>query len=58
MVYATGLSAGTLYYVRVAAVNTVGTSAWPTASNPTPPAAAPDRVTFSPTGPRSRVPFS
>ncbi|KAH8064142.1 hypothetical protein JL720_12940 [Aureococcus anophagefferens] len=58
VVYATGLSAGTLYYVRVAAVNTVGTSAWATASNPTAPAAAPDRVTFSSTGPRSRVPFS
>ncbi|KAH8048885.1 serine/threonine kinase [Aureococcus anophagefferens] len=53
VVYATGLSAGTLYYVRVAAVNTVGTSAWVAASNPTAPAAAPDRVTFSSTGPRS-----
>ncbi|EGB04335.1 hypothetical protein AURANDRAFT_67225 [Aureococcus anophagefferens] len=53
VVYATGLSAGTLYYVRVAAVNTVGTSAWVAASNPTAPAAAPDRVTFSSTDERS-----
>ena len=45
MVSATGLSVGTLYYVRVAAVNTVGSSAWATASNVTACAAASDRCT-------------
>ncbi|KAH8098077.1 serine/threonine kinase [Aureococcus anophagefferens] len=37
VVYADGPELGTLYYVRVAAVNTVGTSAWVAASNPTAP---------------------